>query len=143
MALRLRVVSEHRRALGPRSTIVFGAGGGTIGRSAENDWILPDPSRYISGRHGRVLFRHGSWFFEDTSTNGTYLNDTEAPMPKQTPCELHNGDVLVLAPKRLRENWTLFRYRIGVARAMALRIHRIRFASDHRAEYGSFNSRRN
>lgn len=96
MALRLRVVSEHRRALGPRSTIVFGAGGGTIGRSAENDWILPDPSRYISGRHGRVLFRHGSWFFEDTSTNGTYLNDTEAPMPKQTPCELHNGDVLVL-----------------------------------------------
>jgi type VI secretion system FHA domain protein len=96
MALRLRVVSEHRRALGPRATIVFGAGGGTIGRSAENDWMLPDPSRYISGRHGRILFQHGSWFFEDTSTNGTYLNDTEVPMPKQTPCELHNGDVLVL-----------------------------------------------
>ncbi|MCU0758613.1 MAG: type VI secretion system-associated FHA domain protein TagH [Steroidobacteraceae bacterium] len=96
MALRLRVVSEHRRALGPRATVVFGAGGGTIGRSAENDWILPDPSRYISGRHGRILFRHGSWFFEDTSTNGTYLNDTEAPIPKQTPCELRNGDVLVL-----------------------------------------------
>ena len=96
MALRLRVVSEHRRALGTRGTIVFGAGGGTIGRSSENDWILPDPSRYLSGRHGRILFRHGSWFFEDTSTNGTYLNETEAPIPKQTPCELHNGDVLVL-----------------------------------------------
>jgi type VI secretion system FHA domain protein len=96
MALRLRVVSEHRRALGPRGTIVFGAGGGTIGRSSENDWVLPDPSRYVSGRHARILFRHGSYFFEDTSTNGTFLNDTDTPMPKQTPCELHNGDVLVV-----------------------------------------------
>ncbi len=96
MALRLRVVSEHRRALGQRGTIVFGAGGGTVGRSAENDWVLPDPSRYVSGRHARILFRHGSYFFEDTSTNGTYLNDTDSPMPKQTPCELHNGDVLVV-----------------------------------------------
>ncbi len=96
MALKLRVVSEHRRALGPQGSIVFGTGGGTIGRSGENDWILPDPSRYVSGRHARILFRHGSYFFEDTSTNGTYLNDTESPMPKQTPCELHNGDVLVL-----------------------------------------------
>jgi type VI secretion system FHA domain protein len=96
MALRLRVVSEHRRALGQRGTIVFGAGGGTIGRSSENDWVLPDPSRYVSGRHARILFRHGSYFFEDTSTNGSFLNDTESPMPKQTPCELHNGDVLVV-----------------------------------------------
>lgn len=96
MALRLRVVSEHRRALGLRGSIVFGAGGGTLGRSAENDWVLPDPSRYVSSRHAKVLFRHGSFFFEDTSTNGTYLNDTDAPMPKQTPCELHHGDVLVI-----------------------------------------------
>ena len=96
MALRLRVVSEHRRALGQRGTIVFGAGGGTIGRSSENDWVLPDPSRYVSGRHARILFRHGSYFFEDISTNGSFLNDTESPMPKQTPCELHNGDVLVV-----------------------------------------------
>jgi len=96
MALKLRVVSEHRRALGPRGSIVFGSGGGTIGRSGENDWILPDPSRYVSGRHARILFRRGSYFFEDTSTNGTYLNDTDSPMPKQTPCELHNGDVLVV-----------------------------------------------
>ena len=40
-ALGLRVVSEHRRALGSRGTIVFGAGSSTIGRSSENDWIYP------------------------------------------------------------------------------------------------------
>jgi len=44
MALRLRVVSDHRRSLGDRGNIVFGVGGGTIGRSADNDWVLPDPN---------------------------------------------------------------------------------------------------
>lgn len=123
MALRLRVVSEHRRALGPRATIVFGIGGGTIGRSADNDWILPDPARYISGCHGRILFRHGSWFFEDTSTNGTYLNDTDTPMPKQTPYELQHGDILVLGE-----------YQIVVAIDVAEAQHPAEPAAQHPAE---------
>lgn len=96
MALRLRIVSEHRRALGPRSSIVFGVGGGSIGRSADNDWVLPDPQRYLSGHHARIHFRHGLYLVEDMSTNGTYLNDAAEPIPKRTPCELHNGDMLRL-----------------------------------------------
>lgn len=96
MALRLRIVSEHRRALGPRSSIVFGVGGGSIGRAADNDWVLPDPQRYLSGHHARIHFRHGLYLLEDTSTNGTYLNDATEPIPKRTPCELHNGDMLRL-----------------------------------------------
>ena len=94
MALRFRIVSEQRHALGPRSDIVFGVGGGTVGRSAENDWILPDPSRYVSSRHARVYFRHGIYYLEDVSSNGTYLNDADEAMPKGTPCELNNGDML-------------------------------------------------
>lgn len=96
MALRLRIVSEHRRALGQRSSIVFGVAGGSIGRSADNDWVLPDPARFLSGHHARVHFRHGLFLLEDTSTNGIYLNDASDPIPKQTPCELHNGDILRL-----------------------------------------------
>ncbi len=94
MALKLRVVSEHRRALGAQSSIVFGVSGGSIGRSAENDWVLPDPSRFVSGRHARVLFREGGWFLEDTSTNGTYINDEDSPLNKAELSELHNGDIL-------------------------------------------------
>ncbi len=96
MALKLRIVSEHRRALGSRASVVFGVGGGSIGRSAENDWVLPDPSRFVSGRHARVHFRNGSWFIEDTSTNGTFLNDDENPLNRQPPTPLHNGDMLRL-----------------------------------------------
>ena len=94
MALKLRIVSEHRRALGSRSCIVFGVSGGSIGRSADNDWVLPDPSRFVSGHHARVLFRNGNWYLQDSSTNGTFLNDDEAPLSKQQPTLLSNGDML-------------------------------------------------
>ena len=96
MALRLRVVSDQRRWLGSKSTIVFGVAGGTIGRSTENDWVLPDPERYVSGRHARVIFTQGGFYLTDVSTNGTFVNDVEAAVGPQAPYELKNGDVLRL-----------------------------------------------
>jgi type VI secretion system protein len=94
MALRLRVVSDHRRSLGDRCNIVFGVGGGTIGRSADNDWVLPDPLRYVSAHHARVSFRQGAYFLEDVSTNGVYINDSEKPLGRLGPHKLSNGDLL-------------------------------------------------
>jgi len=96
MALRLRVVSDQRRWLGTKSAIVFGVAGGSIGRSTENDWVLPDPERYVSGRHARVIFSQGGYYLTDVSTNGTFVNDLEAPVGPQAPYELKNGDVLRL-----------------------------------------------
>lgn len=94
MALRLRVVSDHRRSLGDRGSIVFGVGGGTIGRSADNDWVLPDPQRYVSAHHARVSFRQGSYFLEDLSTNGAFVNDGDVAIGKLGPHKLQNGDLL-------------------------------------------------
>lgn len=94
MALRLRIVSDHRRVLGERSTVVFSAPGGTIGRSADNDWVLPDPQRYISAHHARVQCRTDGYFLEDLSTNGVYVNDSDRPLAKEGPYRLQNGDLL-------------------------------------------------
>src|SRR5580698_7140432 len=80
--LRLRIVSDHRRVLGDRSSIVFTVDGGTIGRSADNDWVLPDPLRYVSAHHARVVYRNGHFFLEDVSTNGVFVNDEERPLAK-------------------------------------------------------------
>lgn len=96
MALRLRIVSDHRRSLGDRSSIVFGVGGGTIGRSADNDWVLPDPQRYVSAHHARVSFRQGHYFLEDLSTNGAFANDGDVAISKLGPHQLQNGDLLRL-----------------------------------------------
>src|SRR5690242_11420004 len=94
MALRMRVISEHRLRMGDKSTFVFGVSGGSIGRSAENDWVLPDDMRYVSGRHARIVFHKGRYLLQDTSSNGTYVNDNERPLGNQNPHELKTGDVL-------------------------------------------------
>jgi type VI secretion system FHA domain protein len=94
MALRLRIISEHRRALGERSTVVFDLAGGSIGRSAENDWVLPDPMRYVSARHARIHYRQGAYVLEDVSTNGVFVNDDERPLARLGPYQLQNGDLL-------------------------------------------------
>jgi type VI secretion system FHA domain protein len=94
MALRLRVISDHRQRLGDKSTFVFGVSGGSIGRSAENDWVLPDDMRYVSGRHARIVFHKGRYLLQDTSSNGTFVNDNDRPLGNQNPHELKTGDVI-------------------------------------------------
>ena len=94
MALRLSVVSDHRQLLGERSSIVLRAAGATIGRAPSNDWVLPDPQRYVSARHARIAWRNGQYFVEDLSTNGVYVNEDERPLGKDVARQLCSGDVL-------------------------------------------------
>jgi type VI secretion system FHA domain protein len=94
--LRLRIVSDQRRTLADRASALFSVEGGTIGRSADNDWVLPDPLRYISAHHARVHFREGHFYLQDVSTNGVYVNDDTEPLAKRgtNGYRLVNGDVL-------------------------------------------------
>src|SRR3984885_2956616 len=101
MALRLRIVSEHAGRLGEKSTKVFGVHGGTIGRATDNEWILPDPERYLSGKHARVDFRAGSYVLVDTSSNGTYVNGAQVPLGKYHDYLLKDGDYVRLGEYEL------------------------------------------
>jgi type VI secretion system protein len=94
VALQLRIISDHRRLLGDRSTAVFDGAGGNIGRSTDNDWVLPDPQRYVSAHHARVHFRDGLYILEDTSTNGVFINDEDRPVAKRGRHVLQNGDII-------------------------------------------------
>jgi type VI secretion system protein len=101
MALRLRVVSEHSTRLGALSTKIFGVHGGTIGRATDNEWILPDPERYLSGKHARVDFRAGAYILVDTSSNGTYVNGAQVPLGKYHDYALKDGDYVRLGEYEL------------------------------------------
>jgi type VI secretion system protein len=92
MALRLQIVSRHRQGLGERASKEFGHNGGTIGRSLESDWVLPDGQRYLSSRHASIDYRSGSYYIVDTSTNGVYVNDAEQPVGRGNPQRLFGGD---------------------------------------------------
>jgi type VI secretion system FHA domain protein len=94
MPLQLEIISEHRDIVGDDAVREFRDDGGTIGRSLENDWILPDPDRYISGRHATIDHKGGIYYLLDTSTNGVYINDEHEPIGKGNPRRLFNGDVV-------------------------------------------------
>ncbi|HUQ52759.1 MAG TPA: type VI secretion system-associated FHA domain protein TagH [Gammaproteobacteria bacterium] len=94
MGLRLQIISRHRQGLGDRGSMEFGHNGGTIGRSLESDWVLPDGQRYLSSRHASIDFRSGSYYVVDTSTNGVYVNDAEQPVGRGNPQRLFTGDRL-------------------------------------------------
>ena len=92
MALRLQIVSRHRQSLGERGMREFGHSGGTIGRSLESDWVLPDSQRYLSSRHASIDYRSGSYYIVDSSTNGVFVNDAEQPVGRGNPQRLFSGD---------------------------------------------------
>ncbi|MCC7462982.1 MAG: type VI secretion system-associated FHA domain protein TagH [Gammaproteobacteria bacterium] len=101
MALRRTITSEQAPALGEAASIVFGVGGGSIGRAHDNDWVLPDPQRYVSAHHARVHFRNGQYLLEDCSSNGVYINDAPEPVRRRGLIALHDGDTLRLGAYRI------------------------------------------
>jgi type VI secretion system protein len=92
MGLRLEIISQHRQILGERGVKEFGRNGGTIGRSLQSDWVLPDGQRYLSSRHAGIDFRSGSYYIVDTSMNGVFVNGASRPVGRGKPQRLFSGD---------------------------------------------------
>lgn len=96
MPLKLEIISDHRDIVGDDAVREFRSEGGTIGRSLNNDWILPDPDKFISGKHATIDCKGGIYYIVDLSTNGVYINDERKPLGKGNPRRLFNGDHLHL-----------------------------------------------
>ena len=79
---------------GPISFTVTGKRSVDIGRDQHLDWTLPDPTRFISGKHCEVHYKNDAFWLHDVSTNGTFLNGSDQRM--RSPHELKNGDRLVI-----------------------------------------------
>jgi predicted component of type VI protein secretion system len=94
MPLCFRIISENRKLLGDEWTREFVACGGTIGRSLDNDWVLPDKNLYVSGRHALIDFQAGAYYLVDTSRNGVYINGADTPVGRGHPQRLFDGDQL-------------------------------------------------
>ena len=92
MPLVIKIVSEHRDLVGDDFVREYYEDGGSIGRSLQNDWILPDPDRYISGRHATIDYKGGMYYLLDTSSNGVYMNGEVEPIGKGNPRRLFDGD---------------------------------------------------
>jgi type VI secretion system protein ImpI len=92
MALRLMIVSVHRESMGGAYIQEFKACGGTIGRSLECDWPLPDSKRYLSSKHAMIDYQAGCYYLVDLSRNGIYINSSAAAVGSGNPQRLFDGD---------------------------------------------------
>jgi type VI secretion system FHA domain protein len=96
MLLALSVVSEQGGSLGASAYKIFDERGGSIGRIAGNDWVLPDAQNFVSSRHARVSANSGVFFLEDTSSNGTFINAPDRLASRGEPQRLADGDRLYI-----------------------------------------------
>ena len=94
MPLRLRVTSDSKELPRDQRVQEFPAVGGTIGRSPDNDWVLPDDRRYVSSRHAMIDYQGGAYYLMDTSRNGVYVNGSDTPVGQGHPQRLFDGDQL-------------------------------------------------
>lgn len=105
MTLILRTISY--KGLPPSQEIsgLFDTQGGTIGRAPNNHLVLPDPEKFISRLHATIVFEAGQYFIQDSSTGGTYLNDSDMPL-QQARAPLHDGEKLRIGEYELRVSIT-------------------------------------
>lgn len=72
----------------------FDEHGGSFGRSPDNDMVIPDPSRYVSSRHGLVTFEDGVFSVYDQSSNGLFANGSGDSIGTGRAFILQNGTSL-------------------------------------------------
>jgi len=96
MLLTLSVISAQGAGLGSSAYRVFDTQGGTIGRVDANDWVLPDPAKFVSSHHARIRCHNNVFYLQDLSTNGTFLNSTDTPVSKSDLTALGDGDRILI-----------------------------------------------
>jgi type VI secretion system protein ImpI len=95
MGFTLKIENEKRLPDGgPLTYRVTGKRSIDIGRNPHLDWVLPDATRHISGKHCEIRYRDGGYWLYDVSTNGTFLNDGVGRI--QSPYLLRDGDRLTI-----------------------------------------------
>ena len=95
MALRLTIENvSNLPDGGPISFTVTDRRSIDIGRDQHLDWTLPDPTRYISGKHCEIHYRNNGYWLHDVSTNGTFLNGSDQRV--RSPHQLRQGDRLTI-----------------------------------------------
>ncbi len=92
MELLFEIISPQRHSMPEeKSHFTFKAVGGTIGRSANNDWPIDDSERLMSGQHATIYFEDNHFLIMDKSTNGLFINQSEQPLLEEFHV-IANGD---------------------------------------------------
>lgn len=92
MLLTLRILSNDGGPPASSDSAVIDEQGGRIGRGKAMSLSLPDTERIISNEHAVISFEDGGFVIADTSTNGTFINDSDVALGRGNSAPVSNGD---------------------------------------------------
>nr|WP_314873999.1 type VI secretion system-associated FHA domain protein TagH [uncultured Pseudomonas sp.] len=90
-----QLIPQHARAC------QFGVAGGTIGRSSDCAWTIPDSKKHLSGHHARVSYERGAFFLTDLSRNGVFTG-SGVQLPRGEPFRIVHDSVFRLCDFEIR-----------------------------------------
>ena len=93
MPLTVKVLSYKSQPLREQLSASFDREEGTLGRSSENHFILPDPEKFISHIHAIISYENGGYYLKDVSSNGTFVSNKNLRVHRDR-VQLEDGDEL-------------------------------------------------
>lgn len=102
MPLCLTIISYHKITPGQIAEIYLDDGVMAIGRSVDNDWVLPDPERLVSSRHCIIQQKNGRYYLTDNSTNGVQLVNAGIHMHRGTSEPLEDRELIRIGDYEIR-----------------------------------------
>ncbi|MBV4453444.1 MULTISPECIES: type VI secretion system-associated FHA domain protein TagH [Pseudomonas] len=94
MSLCLTITSYHKITPGQCAEKSMSQGSMAIGRSSDNDWVLPDPERLVSSQHCVIQYKDGRYYLTDNSTNGVELVKAGVRMRRGNSEPLQDGELI-------------------------------------------------
>ena len=94
MSLCLTITSYHKITPGQCPEKSMNQGSMAIGRSSDNDWVLPDPERLVSSQHCVIQYKDGRYYLTDNSTNGVELVNAGIRMRRGNSELLQDGELI-------------------------------------------------
>ncbi|MCG7625027.1 type VI secretion system-associated FHA domain protein TagH [Epibacterium sp. Ofav1-8] len=94
MTLTLRLENLELLQDGSPAWLTLDGQNASVGRNRAMDWVLPDPSRHVSGHHFDINYHNGAYWLTDASTNGTFLQGQKHRI--QGPLQLKGGERLIV-----------------------------------------------
>ncbi|QJI31800.1 type VI secretion system-associated FHA domain protein TagH [Pseudomonas sp. ADAK18] len=94
MSLCLTITSYHKITPGQCPEKSMDQGAMAIGRSSENDWVLPDPERLVSAQHCVIQYKDGRYYLTDNSTNGVELVKSGIRLRRGSSELLEDGELI-------------------------------------------------
>lgn len=94
MSLCLTITSYHKITPGQCPEKSLNQGSMAIGRSSDNDWVLPDPERLVSSQHCVIQYKDGRYYLTDNSTNGVELVNAGIRLRRGNSEPLQDGELI-------------------------------------------------